>query len=90
MPMVSPRATSWVPPRNQSPGERAPSAVDATARMAAAVRRRRLPWESARATTPSATTMPRRTTASVTPWAVALRWNSSLAKVMVWVMTVPR
>ena len=90
MPMVRPRATNCVPPRNQSPGERAPSAVVATARTAATMSRRRLPPLSARATTARATTIPRRTTASVTPCAVSLRWNSSLAKVMVWVMTVPR
>ena len=90
MPVVRPRATIWLDPRNHRPEEKAPSAVTSTARVAVPIRSRRRPRRSARTTTASATNTPRRTAASVAPWAVSLRSNSSAAKVMVWVMTVPR
>ena len=90
MPMVRPLATSWDPPRNHRPGATAPSAVTSTASTAVPMSRLRRPFLSARATTTSATTIPSRTTASVIPCAVSPRSNSSAAKVIVWVMTVPR
>ena len=63
----SPRATSWVPPRNHNPGDRAPAAVTRQLPMPDASSRRRRPWRSARATVTRAISTPTRTPASTSP-----------------------
>ena len=88
--VASPRATSWVPPRNHRVGDAAPAAVARQLPVPAASSSLRRPWRSASATVTSASSTPARTTASTIPWAV-LPWPiSSAAKVRVWVSTVPR
>ena len=51
---------------------------------------RRRPRRSASAMTASEKTTPMRTAARAPPWARSSAPNSSAAKVMVWVMRVPR
>jgi hypothetical protein len=50
----------------------------------------RRPNRSARRATITDSTTPTRTAASVLPWAVRPASNWAAAKVMVWLMTVPR
>ena len=86
----SPRATSWVPPRNHNPGARAPIAVIRQLPRPVAIRRLLRPCRSASVAVTRAISTPARTTPISTPWAVLPRPNSSAAKVRVAVRTVPR
>ena len=85
-----PRARVWLPPSHTRPGAAAPVAARRQAAIDAATRITRRPRRSAAATITKASSTPIRTAARVKPWSLSLASNSSAAKVMVWVRSVPR
>ncbi len=88
--MVKARATVWVAASTSMEGAKAPRTVTRHAAAVDPSSRRRRPRRSDRATRARLPSVPTRTAARAAPWAAVLRPKSSAAKLIVWVITVPR
>jgi len=88
--VANPRETAWLIPSVHRLVETAPSTQVRQPAAAEPTSSLRRPLRSARATSATDPSTPARTAARVKPWLASLEPNWEAAKVMVWVMTVPR